>query len=103
LGSTAVTAMIAVSSAATAQGQMVDAGMTPEQAAAAYEAAQRAVFLATAHPFNEPSYFDIAQQVPAWDAIFTAGFTDTMLILAAVTGVAAIVAFLGLRDRKASA
>jgi DHA2 family multidrug resistance protein-like MFS transporter len=100
LGNTAVTAMIAVSSAGAAQAQMVDAGMSPEEAAAVYEAAQRAVFLATAHPFNEPSYFDLAQQVPAWDAIFTSGFTDAMLILAAVTAVAALVAFLGLRHRQ---
>jgi DHA2 family multidrug resistance protein-like MFS transporter len=101
LGNVAVTAMIAVSSAGTWQAHMVDAGMTPEQAAAVYQGAQRAVFLATAHPYNEPSYLDVASQVPGWDAVFTSGFTDAMLVLAAVTGVAVMVAFLGLRERRA--
>ena len=101
LGSVAVTAMIATSSATAWQAQMVDGGATPDEAAATYEAAQRAVFLATAHPFNEPSFLDLAQQVPGWDAIFTAGFTDAMLVLAAVTAVATLVAYLGLRDCRA--
>jgi DHA2 family multidrug resistance protein-like MFS transporter len=101
LGNVAITAMIATSSATTWQAQMVDSGATPDEAAAAYEAAERALFLATAHPFNEPSYLDVAQQIPGWDAIFTAGFTDSMLVLAAVTGVTTLVAFLGLRGRRA--
>lgn len=100
LGNTAVTAMIAVSGATTWEAQLVAGGLTPEQAAAASEGAQRAIFLATAHPYLEPSYLDVASQVPGWDAIFTAGFTDAMLVLAAVTTVAALVAFIGLRDRR---
>jgi DHA2 family multidrug resistance protein-like MFS transporter len=101
LGNVAITAMIATSSATEWQVQLVDGGMTPEEAAAAYESAQRSLFLATAHPFNEPSYLDLAAQIPGWDAIFTSGFTDALLVLAAVTAVAALVAFLGLRARPA--
>ena len=99
LGNVAVTALIATSSADTWQAQLVAAGMSPEQAATAFAEAQRAVFLATAHPYNEPSYLDVASQVPGWDAIFTAAFTDSMLVLAAVTAVAVLVAALGLRVR----
>lgn len=103
LGNVAVTAMIAVSGATAWQTQLVDAGMTPDEAAAVYQGAQRAVFLATAHPYNEPSYLDVASQVPGWDVAFTAGFTDSMLVLAAVTAVAAVVAALGLRVARARA
>jgi hypothetical protein len=35
--------------------------MTQEQATSAYESAQLAIFLATAHPYLEPSFLDVAQ------------------------------------------
>jgi hypothetical protein len=64
-----------------------------------YLGAQRAVFLATAHPYNDPSFLHVASQVPGWGDVFTAGFTDAMLVLAAVAGVAVVVAFVDLRAR----
>lgn len=100
LGNVSVTTMIALSSAAAWQAQLVDGGMTPDQAVGAYEAAQRALFLVTAHPFLKPSYLEVAEQVPGWDVIFTSGFTDAMVVLAAVAAIAAVAAFLGLRDRR---
>ncbi len=101
LGNVAVTAMIATSSTATWQAQLVDGGMQPDQAASVIQGAQRAVFLATAHPYNDPSYLDVASQVPGWAAIFTTAFTDSMLVLAAVAAVAAVVAAFGLRVARA--
>ena len=93
--------MIATSSTATWQAQLVDGGMQPDQAASVIQGAQRAVFLATAHPYNDPSYLDVASQVPGWAAIFTTAFTDSMLVLAAVAAVAAVVAAFGLRVARA--
>lgn len=99
LGNVSVTTMIAISSAAAWQAQLVEGGMTTDEAASAYEAAQRALFLVTAHPFLEPSYLDVARQVPGWDAVFTAGFTEAMLVLAVAAAVGAIVTVVGLRAR----
>jgi MFS transporter, DHA2 family, multidrug resistance protein len=98
LGNISVTVMIALTSAVAWQQRLVDAGMTTTQAEEAYEAAQRAVFLATAHPFAQPSHLDVAQQVPGWAEIFTSGFTAAMLVLAAISVVAVVVAIVGLRD-----
>ena len=103
LGNVAVTAVIAVSSAAVWQSDLVAGGMTEDQAAAVYDAAQRATFLFTANPYAEPSYLDVASQVPGWDAVFTAGFTGAMLVLAVITGVTAAVALMGLRKRRVTA
>ena len=100
LGNVAVTAVIAASSAAVWQSDLVASGMTEDQAAAAFDAAQRATFLATANPYVEPSYLDVASLVPGWDAVFTAGFTGAMLVLAVITGVTAAVALIGLRKRR---
>jgi hypothetical protein len=71
--------------------------MTPNGAAAAYEAAQRAGFLVTAHPFRDPSYLDVASRIPGWEAIFTDAFGAAMLVLATMAVIAAIVAVFGLR------
>jgi DHA2 family multidrug resistance protein-like MFS transporter len=101
LGNVAVTTMIALSGAAAWQSQMVDAGMTQEQAASAFETAQRAIFLASAHPYLEPSFLDVVQDIPGWDEIFTAGFTDAMLVLGVIALGAALIAFVGLRGRPA--
>jgi hypothetical protein len=103
LGNVAVTTMIALSGAAAWQAGLIEAGMTPEQATSAYEDAQRAIFLATAHPYLEPSFLDVVQQIPGWDEIFTAGFTDAMLVLAVIALGAALVAFISLRGRRAGA
>ena len=72
--------------------------MSATDAAAAFETAQRAVFLQTAHPFMEPSYLDIAKQVPGWAAVFTDGYTGAMVVFAAIALFGAAVAWLGLRD-----
>jgi MFS-type transporter involved in bile tolerance (Atg22 family) len=101
LGNVAVTTMIALSGAAAWQARLVDAGMTQEQAASAFETAQRAIFLASAHPYLEPSFLDVVQEIPGWDEIFTAGFTDAMLVLGVITLGAALIAFVGLRGRPA--
>lgn len=97
LGNVMVTVMIATFSATTWQQRLVDAGMTPEAAASAYSDAQRAIFLETAHPFIDPTLLDVVQQIPGWAAVFTDGFTGAMVVLAAVTAVGTLVAFLGLR------
>jgi len=103
LGNIAVTTMIALSGAAAWQARLVEAGMTEEQATSAYASALRAIFLATAHPYLEPSFLDVVKQIPGWDEVFTAGFTDAMLVLAVIALVAALVAFVGLRARGARA
>jgi hypothetical protein len=103
LGNVAVTTMIALSGASAWQASLIEAGMTPEQATSTYEGAQRAIFLATAHPYLEPSFLDVVQQIPGWDEIFTAGFTDAMLILAVIALCAALIAFVGLRGRRRGA
>ena len=77
--------------------------MTQEQAASAYTNAQRAIFLSTAHPYVEPSFLDVAKQIPGWDEVFTAGFTDAMLVLAVIALCAALIALVGLRGRHAGA
>ena len=100
LGSVAVTAMIAITTAAAWQQQLVDAGMTSAQAAETYQAAQRAIFLATAHPYLQPSYLDVVKQIPGWSEVFTAGFTSTMLAFAVMAAIATVVAFIGLRDPR---
>jgi MFS family permease len=101
LGNVAVTTMIALSGAASWQARLVDAGMTQEQATSTYASAQRAIFLATAHPYLEPSFLDAVNEIPGWDEIFTAGFTDAMLVLAVIALGAALIAFVGLRGRRA--
>jgi MFS family permease len=103
LGNVAVTTMIALSGASAWQARLVDAGMTQEQATTVFETAQRDIFLATAHPYLEPSFLDVVQQIPGWDEVFTAGFTDAMLVLAVIALCAALVAFVGLRGRRAGA
>jgi hypothetical protein len=103
LGNVAVTTMIALSGAAAWQAGLIEAGMTPEQATSAYEDAQRAIFLATAHPYLEPSFLDVVQEIPGWDEIFTTGFTDAMLVLGVIALAAALVAFVGLRGRRPEA
>jgi hypothetical protein len=103
LGNIAVTTMIALSGAAAWQARLVEAGMTEEQATSAYASALRAIFLATAHPYLEPLFLDVVKQIPGWDEVFTAGFTDAMLVLAVIALVAALVAFVGLRARGARA
>ncbi|MFN8623587.1 MAG: MFS transporter [Chloroflexota bacterium] len=97
LGNIAVTAMIALTAAEGWQRTMVSAGMSPEAAAAAWSAAQRQIFLATAHPFLEPSFLDVARDLPGWSAAFTQGFTSAMVVLALAAVVGALVAWLGLR------
>jgi hypothetical protein len=59
--------MIALSGAAAWQARLVDAGMTQEQATSAQATAQRAIFLAMAHPYLEPSFLDVVKQIPGWD------------------------------------
>jgi MFS family permease len=103
LGNVAVTAMIALSGASAWQARLVDAGMTQEQATSAYESAQRAIFLATAHPYLEPSFLDVAKEIPGWNEVFTAGFVDAMLVLAVVAICGALIAFVGLRGPRAQA
>jgi MFS family permease len=103
LGNVAVTAMIALSGASAWQATLVDAGMTPEQAASTFGSAQRDIFLATAHPYLEPSFLDVVKEILGWDEIFTTGFTDAMLVLAVIALGAALVAFVGLRGRRAGA
>jgi hypothetical protein len=90
--------MIAATSAAAWQQRLVDGGMTPDQAATAVDSAQRAVFLETAHPFIDPSYLDVASQVPGWAAVFTEGYTAAMMVFALIAVVGVIVAWLGLRS-----
>ena len=102
LGNVAVTTMIALTSAAAWQQQLVQAGMTADEAASAYKTAQQAVFLATAHPFLQPSFLDIAELVPGWEAVFTAGFTTAMIVVGILAAIAAIVAVAGLRDAPRS-
>jgi MFS family permease len=98
LGNVSVTVMIAATSAAAWQQRLVDGGMTPDQAATAVDSAQRAVFLETAHPFIDPSYLDVASQVPGWAAVFTEGYTAAMMVFALIAVVGVIVAWLGLRS-----
>jgi MFS family permease len=98
LGNVAVTVMITATSAAAWQQRMTDAGMSASQAATAFETAQRAVFLETAHPFIEPSYLDIAKLVPGWATVFTDGFAAAMVVFASIALLGAAVAWLGLRD-----
>ena len=100
LGNISVTVMIAATSAAAWQQRLVDGGMTPAQASAAYESAQRAVFLETAHPFIEPSYLDIARLIPGWAAIFTEGYAAAMMVFALIAAIGVAVAWLGLRVRS---
>jgi hypothetical protein len=91
--------MIAATTAATWQQRLLDSGMTQDQAATAYESAQRAVFLQTAHPFIDPSYLDVASQVPGWAAVFTEGYAAAMIVFAVIAIVGVAVAWLGLRSR----
>jgi MFS transporter, DHA2 family, multidrug resistance protein len=100
LGNFSLTAMIAVVGGATWQQQMVDAGMTTDQAVQAYETALQQIFLATVHPWLEPSMLDVASQIPGWTETFTAGFTASMLVVGAIALVSAAVAFVGLRGRS---
>ena len=97
LGNVSVTVMIAATSAAAWQQRLVAGGMTPDQAAAVYASAQRAVFLETAHPFIEPSYLDVVKQVPGWAAVFTDGYAAAMLVFVLIALVGVVVASLGLR------
>jgi MFS family permease len=103
LGNIAVTTMIALSGASAWQAQLVEAGMTPDAAEAAYEGAQRAIFLETAHPYIEPSFLDVAQLIPGWDEVFTSGFTDAMIVLAIIAAGAAAVGYVGLRGGRTGA
>jgi DHA2 family multidrug resistance protein-like MFS transporter len=100
LGNIAVTAMIAMTSAVAWQQRLVDGGMTPDQAATTYDAATRAIFLTTAHPFVRPSHLDVVRQVPGWASVFTDGFTAAMAVFALIAAIAAVVAFIGLRDAR---
>lgn len=97
LGNIAVTAMIALTAAAGWQRTMVSAGMSEQVAADAWAAAQRALFLQTAHPFLEPSFLDVVRDLPGWAATFTQGFTSAMVVFAAVALAGALTAFVGLR------
>ena len=103
LGSVAVTTMIALTSSAAWQQQLIDSGMTADQAAAAYHEAQLALYLATAHPYVAPSYLDIVSQLPGWSAVFTDSFTSAMVGFALIAATATVVAFIGLRDAPAGA
>jgi hypothetical protein len=98
LGNLSVTVSIAVSNAAEWQARMVSAGISADDAADLYRAAQRAIFLFTAHPFLEPSYLDIASRLPGFAEVFTASFTSASVVLGAIALAGAAVAFLGLRD-----
>jgi hypothetical protein len=98
LGNVSVTVLIAATSAAAWQQRLVDGGMTPDQAATAIETAQRAVFLETAHPFIDPSYLDVASQVPGWAAVFTEGYAAAMIVFAVIAIVGVVVAYMGLRS-----
>ena len=103
LGSIAVTTMIALSGASAWQAKLVEGGMTPDQASATFETAQRAIYLETAHPYIEPSFLDVVKQVPGWADVFTAGFTDAMAVLAVIAAAASIVVLIGLRERRSPA
>jgi hypothetical protein len=97
LGNISATVAIAVSSAARWQDIMVGVGLSPEDAASLYAAAQRAIFLFTAHPYLQPSYLDIASRVPGFAQIFTDGFVSASVALGLVALAGAAVAFVGLR------
>ena len=98
LGNVAVTTMIALTGAVAWQQQLVQSGMTADEAASAYRTVQQAAFLATAHPFVQPSLLDVAQLLPGWQAVFTAGFTGAMIVVGILAAIAAMVAVAGLRD-----
>jgi hypothetical protein len=97
LGNISVTVAIAISSAARWQAIMVGAGLSQEDAASLYAAAQRAIFLFTAHPYLQPSYLDIASRLPGFAQIFTDAFVSASVALGLVALAGAAVAFLGLR------
>lgn len=97
LGNIAVTAMIALTSAAGWQATLVSAGMSEQAAEEAWATAQRALFLHSAHPFLQPSFLDVVRDLPGWSAAFTQGFTSAVAVLAVVALAGAAIAFVGLR------
>ncbi len=97
LGNIAVTAMISLTNADSYRQVLIDAGMTPEQAAATIADVQYRVFVLTAPPFTGPVYIDVVKRLPGWAALFTQAFATAMLVIAVVAVVGAVIAWLTLR------
>jgi len=103
LGNVAVTAIVALTGAATAQVKLIAVGFSPEEATQLIHEASRAAFLAAAHPFLEPSYLDLAVRVPGWPETFAAGYASAMVVFASLAAAGTVVALIGLRHvRRAS-
>src|SRR4029078_8652645 len=75
----------------------MQAGMTAEQATAAITDMAYRLFIATAHPFEGPTYLDVVKQIPGWAALFTEAFGAAMLVIAAIAIFGAFLAWLALR------
>jgi MFS family permease len=99
LGNVAVTAMVGLAGVVNVQSRLIAEGRTVEEAAGVIAEATRAAFLAAAHPFVQPSFLDLAVQVPGWPASFTYGYTSAMVVFAGLAFAAALVALIGLRER----
>ena len=70
LGNIAVTAMISLTTADSYRQVLIDAGMSPEQAAATFADLQYRIFVLTAPPFTGPVYIDVVKRLPGWaDAV----------------------------------
>jgi DHA2 family multidrug resistance protein-like MFS transporter len=100
LGNVAVTAMVAQMSADSFQAKLVASGMSPEQAAAAYQDMQRILFVAYSPPFTGPVYIDVVKQLPGWSEVFTQAFGSAMLVVAGVALVGSVIAWLALRGAE---
>jgi len=102
LGNVAVTTMITLTSVDTYTDLLVQHGMSPDQAAAAIADAQLRLFVATAHPFEGPTYLDVVKQVPGWAMMFNQAFAASMLVMAGVALFGAALAWLALRGGSVS-
>jgi MFS transporter, DHA2 family, multidrug resistance protein len=102
LGNVAVTTMITLTSVDTYTNLLEQHGLTADHAAAAIADAQLRLFVATAHPFEGPTYLDVVKQVPGWAKMFNEAFAASMLVIAGVALFGAALAWLALRSGTVS-
>jgi MFS family permease len=84
MGNTVVTVLFATHLGSTWIDQLSVAGLSKDQATAVLDEAQVRVFLATSHPYQEPSWLDAVSGLPGFDAIYTEGVVVAMVSIGLV-------------------
>jgi hypothetical protein len=101
MGNTVVTVLFATYLGSTWIDQLSAEGLSEDQATAVLDEAQVRVFLATSHPYQEPSWLDAVSGLPGFDAIYTEGVVVAMVSIGLVVLATALMSAGFLRVRTA--